>query len=270
MSHLLTRAAALFVTPAASTSEREAVAPPRFAPRALVLGAPSEAPPVAAALGNELRRASRWPAALVAVWSPIAEAASVPADARFSGHTSPADAGHTLPADANGSTTDHAGAAREGDQPSGNADQPAGRNGATAPAHAAARRLATRLGSRGIPASARGRLAWLPLPTDPAPGIAMAERAAAATDVPAILTLAGPRPAEIEPVLSEHDLVVVVAGDDAGPLATLTLDRLTALPAPAVVVRPLHGASRRLALAGVGRLRALGDPSVRDAVRRPT
>ncbi len=244
MSDLLTRAAALFITPAATAPERETSSPPRFAPRALVLGTPKDAPPVAAALGNELRRANRWPAALVAVWCPTVD----PNDTVNAPTQSAPTAAHPS-APASDGPTDHQDVRRD------------------RPAHAAARRLAARLGSRGIPATARGRLAWLPLPADPGPGLAMAERAAAAIDVPAVLALAGPRPAEAEPLLAELDLVAVVAGADAGPLATLVLDHLNGLAAPAVAVHPLRGASRRLALAGLGGLRSLADASIRDAVR---
>jgi hypothetical protein len=250
MSDLLTRAAALFITPAATAPERETSSPPRFAPRALVLGTPKDAPPVAAALGNELRRANRWPAALVAVWSPTVvsvETVNASSDGHAPTQSAPTAAHPSAPA--SDGPTDHQDVRRD------------------RPAHAAARRLAARLGSRGIPATARGRLAWLPLPAEPGPGLAMAERAAAAIDVPAVLALAGPRPAEAEPLLPELDLVAVVAGDDAGPLATLVLDHLNGLAAPAVAVRPLRGASRRLALAGLGGLRSLADASIRDAVR---
>jgi hypothetical protein len=264
MSDLLTRAAAFFITPAAIAPEREVSSPPRFAPRALVLGTPREAPPVAAALGNELRRANRWPAALVAIWSPTTDAA----DALPDRHTSAAASEPRLSA---ATTTADGASPATGAAETANGTTPADRDPQDPrrerPAHAAARRLATRLASRGLPATARGRLAWLPLPADAGPGLAMAERAAATIDVPAVLALAGPRPAEAEPLLAEHDLVAVVAGDRAGPLTTLALDHLSGLSAPSVAVRPLRGASRRLALAGVGGLRSLADASIRDAVR---
>jgi hypothetical protein len=262
MSDLLTRAAAFFITPPATAPEREVATPPRFAPRALVLGTPTEAPPVAAALGNELRRTNRWPAALVAIWSPADDARDAPTDwhARTETVAATSEAHTSTPASGDPTSGTHTSA--PGDDTT---IEPEPRH--DRPAHAAARRLAARLAARGIPASARGRLAWLPLPADPGPGLALAERAAAAIDVPAVLALAGPRPAEAEPVLAEHDLVVVVGGDDDGPLTTLALEKLGTLAAPAVAVRPLRGASRRLALAGVGGLRALADASIRDAVR---
>ncbi|MHD0301026.1 hypothetical protein RCF19_34620, partial [Rhodococcus qingshengii] len=73
----------------------------------------------------------------------------------------------------------------------------------------------------------------------------MAERAAGATDVPAVLALGGPRPAEAEALFAEQDLVIVVAASDAESLASLALDRLPAGSPPAVVVRPFSGGARR-------------------------
>jgi hypothetical protein len=274
MSDLLSRAAELFVAPAAPAVEPLGAVPPRFAPRALVLGSREEAPPVASALGNELRRANRWPAALVAIWSPLpAEASSsleldLDPTNRCAAHGPSGAAGHARLEAADEADRSVRGRGEDVDgawEGSLGGALPRG-EGVAAPAHAAARRLAARLAARGIPASPRGRLAWLRLPADPRTGIAMAERAAAAIDVPAVLALAGPRPAAADPLLAEHDLIVLVTDDEAAPLASLALDRLAGLGPPAVAVRPLRGASRRLALAGAGRLRGAGD-ALRDAVR---
>jgi len=62
MSGLLERAASAFGPPAV------AVDPPRFAPRALVLGRPDDAVPVAAALAGGLREQHRAAGALLVVW----------------------------------------------------------------------------------------------------------------------------------------------------------------------------------------------------------
>ena len=68
MSGLLERAASAFITPAPEV----AVVPPRFATRALVLGAPRDAVPVAAALAGGLRERERAAGALMVAW-PVAE-----------------------------------------------------------------------------------------------------------------------------------------------------------------------------------------------------
>lgn len=68
MSDLLARAASYFLAPAGSAAD-EAIGPPRFAPRAIVLGKAAGSLPVAAALANELRARSRARCALVAVWA---------------------------------------------------------------------------------------------------------------------------------------------------------------------------------------------------------
>ena len=69
MSGLLERAASVFVTPAPPP---EVAVVPRFAPRALVLGAARDAVPVAAALAGGLRERERAAGALLVVW-PAAE-----------------------------------------------------------------------------------------------------------------------------------------------------------------------------------------------------
>jgi hypothetical protein len=213
VSDLLDRAASYFVAPAGAPAE-DTAAPPRFAPRAVVLGKPGCAAPVAAALANELRIRVRARCALACVWAP---------------------AGWT---------------ARSG------------------PAGHAARRLAEKLEARGLSAVPRGRLAWLPLPSEPVQAGAAAARAAAAVDVPVVVALAGPRSRELDGLLDEQDLLVVVPPDRAGgPIADLALAGLADRRAPAVICPPLpHGVTRVLALAGLGRLRGAGDP-MRAALR---
>jgi hypothetical protein len=71
MSAALERVAAVFVTPAAAEDRGQPAAPAaRWTPRAAVLGAPGEAPPVAAVLAGALRARCGAPAAAVALWAP--------------------------------------------------------------------------------------------------------------------------------------------------------------------------------------------------------
>jgi len=73
VSGLLERAASAFVTRGPAPPEVDlAVAPPRFAARAVVLGAAHDAVPVAAALAGGLREAERAAGALLVSW-PAAE-----------------------------------------------------------------------------------------------------------------------------------------------------------------------------------------------------
>ena len=189
------------------------VDPPRFAPRALVLGRPDDAVPVAAALAGGLRehhRTSsaqargprehhRTASALLAVWpspAPPRAALGTPAAAR----------------------------------------------------------LAARLQARGLGAVARGRLAWLALaPED----LALADRAVAAVDGPAVIAVTGPRTLATDALLAEQDLVVLVVGPDAEPgLEALVLAGLAGCAAPVVVHHPLDTpGARPAAMAGWGRLR---------------
>ena len=80
MSGLLERAASAFSPPAV------ALDPPRFAPRAVVLGRPADAVPVAAALAGGLREQHRAAGALLAVWpspAPPRAALGTPAASRL-------------------------------------------------------------------------------------------------------------------------------------------------------------------------------------------
>lgn len=188
MSALLERAARDFAADA-----------PRFAPRALVIGRPEEAVPVAAALAGGLRERHRAACALLVAWPSPA----------------PPRAALGTPA---------------------------------------ASRLAARLQARGLEAVARGRLAWLAL----RPGeLALAARAAAAVDVPAVIALTGPRTIATDSLLAEQDLVVLVVGSGAEPgLEALALAGLADAAAPVVVQRPLDTpGARPAAMAGWGRLR---------------
>ena len=119
----------------------------------------------------------------------------------------------------------------------------------------AASRLAARLQARGLEAVARGRLAWLALAVD---DLALAARAVAAVDVPAVIAVTGPRTMATDDLLADQDLVVLVVAADAEPgLEVLTLAGLHHVAAPVVVHRPLDTpGARPAAMAGWGRLRA--------------
>jgi hypothetical protein len=124
-----------------------------------------------------------------------------------------------------------------------------------------ASRLATRLTRRDLAATARGRLAWLNLPHEPAPAETAVRRAAAAVDGPLVTALAGPRPPELEPLIEEHDLVVVAA-DPTSTLAHAALEAFADRCVSALACRPLpRGLPRALALAGLAAPRL--EPPVR-------
>ena len=118
----------------------------------------------------------------------------------------------------------------------------------------AATRLAARLQARGLMAVARGRLAWLALGPD---DLALAPRAVAAVEVPAVIAITGPRTMATDDLLEDVDLIVLVVAADAEPgLEALTLAGLQHRSAPVVVQRPLDGpGARPAAMAGWGRLR---------------
>jgi hypothetical protein len=120
-----------------------------------------------------------------------------------------------------------------------------------------ARRLAQRLTERGAAATACGRLAWLALETDPAAAAATARRAILAAGQPAVVAIAGPRPAELEAMLATAELAVVVLPAHADPAVGALA--LAGLPAPARVTHPplAAGPARWAALAGLARLRTL-------------
>jgi len=87
---------------------------------------------------------------------------------------------------------------------------------ASAPAVGAARRLASRLASRGLDAAARGRLVTVRLPPGADEARDAAERAAAAAgEAPIVLVLAGARPLGFDALLTAADRLVVVAAPDA-------------------------------------------------------
>jgi hypothetical protein len=130
---------------------------------------------------------------------------------------------------------------------------------APAPALAtrAAARLAARLVARDLPATPRGRLAWLRLPDDPADAAAAVRRASTLVDGPLVTALAGGRPPALEDLIAEHDLAVVAADPDTA-LARAALARLTARGVDARACRPLRrGLPRTIALAGLAAAKEL-------------
>jgi len=124
--------------------------------------------------------------------------------------------------------------------------------GAALPAGGPAVRVAKRLAAAADDgATARGRLAWLALPPEPARAVDALVEAAAAVDAPLVTALAGARPPALEALVSGHDLVVVAAPPGT-PLAQTVIARLTERGVPAVACAPLaRGAVRALAVAGL-------------------
>lgn len=209
MTGVFERAAGFFLRPAthrSATARIEAAGVPPAA-RAVVLGAPADAVPLAAALALSPRLAGGGPA-LVATWPPV---------------------------------------------------EAAGPAGATR----AAARLATRLTARDLPGAARGRLAWLALPGEPAAATLAVRRASAVVEGPLVTALCGPRPPELDGLVAEHDLAVVAAAPDT-PLARAAVAQLTAAGVAACACAPpSRGLPRALAVAGVAgpRLAALRAPA---------
>jgi hypothetical protein len=128
-------------------------------------------------------------------------------------------------------------------------------HGAARPSHGlaarGAARLAARLSAHSLEAVARGRLVWLTLPAEPPAAATAVRRASAIVEGPLVTAVTGPRPAVLDDLLAEHD-VVVVAGDPATALARAALARLTDRGIAARACRPLgRGLPRALALAGL-------------------
>ena len=132
------------------------------------------------------------------------------------------------------------------------------------PAALGASRLAARLTARGLPAAARGRLAWLRVDDHPVAAAVAVRRAAGALDVPLVAVLGGPRCEVIEGLIDEQDLVLVVAGEPDGPLAQLAVDSCACAAVAHGACAP--GPARWLALAGLAGAHGLAGP-VRGLVR---
>jgi hypothetical protein len=115
----------------------------------------------------------------------------------------------------------------------------------------AASRLAARLSAHDLAAGARGRLAWLALPAEPAAAVAAVRRASAIVDGPVVSALAGARPAVLDDLVAEHDLAIVAAAPES-PLARAALAGLAGRGIAGTACAPLgRGLPRTLALAGL-------------------
>jgi hypothetical protein len=120
-----------------------------------------------------------------------------------------------------------------------------------APPRAACARLAASLRTRGLEASARGRLALVQLP-DEGRTDAVARALAAAGPLPTVLAVAG-RDEEVDALLAVRDAILVALPSSAEPaMAQLALAGATALvPAATALTLALDPLQRALALAGV-------------------
>ena len=124
------------------------------------------------------------------------------------------------------------------------------------PPRGAATRAAVRLAARVRTgdlggAVARGRLAWLDLPGEPAAAVRAVHAAAAVVDGPLVTALTGARPPQLDRLVEQHDLAVVAA-DPASPLARAALAGLGSRCVSTFACRPIaRGAPRVLALAGI-------------------
>ena len=138
----------------------------------------------------------------------------------------------------------------------------------TSPASRPARRLAERLGARGIDACPKGRTVIVRLPAEPAAAASACRRAVAAADCPSVLALMGPRPGPLDALVDELGLVLLVLGPTASPeLGELALANV-AEPRALVVRRPpvSAGLARLLASSSIATSRLLGTDVV-QAVR---
>jgi hypothetical protein len=230
MTGLLARVASLVVEPSAS-AEPHTVAP--AGARVLVLGSAADAPPFAAALAGALRARERAPAALVCLWAPATSAAATRGP----------------------SATGHSAIGHPGGPPS--ALWSAG----------GARRLAARLAARDLAVRAAGRMVWLALPEDPTEAARVLGRLIGWLDVPVVTALAGPRQAEHDALVADHDLVAAVRPAAGGPLSAGGAEALTALALErldgwSLACDPLpSGPARWRARAGLARL-PLDHPAV--------
>ena len=127
------------------------------------------------------------------------------------------------------------------------------------PARPAARRLAASLRARGLEAEARGRLAVVRLPDDPAePATTTARALAAAGALPAVIAVAR-RSEDVDALLVAQDATLVALGPGTEPaLAELALAGATELtPRAAAVSLAFDPLVRTLVLAGAWTPRAI-------------
>jgi hypothetical protein len=119
----------------------------------------------------------------------------------------------------------------------------------------AARKLAQRLGARGLAAGACGRVVTVALPASDTEARAATERAlAAAGDIPFILVIAGARSPAFDPLLAGLDRLIVVPPSDAAEgLERLAIDTAARLGRGAGLLRPpTTGAATGRLLAATG------------------
>jgi hypothetical protein len=135
-----------------------------------------------------------------------------------------------------------------------------------APALPAARRLAAGLAARGHDARPAGRLALVRLGGTDDDAALAARRALAATGAaPTVLALSGPRAPAFDALLTEQDLVVVGAREDADPILTrLAIAGLDGVVRACACEVPAAHPARSLAAAGIALL-----PSMRRALAGP-
>jgi hypothetical protein len=117
-----------------------------------------------------------------------------------------------------------------------------------------ARELAARLEGRGLASVAHGRVVRILLPAE---GTVSAAHRAAAVGAPTVLAVTAPRTPALDELLAAQDLLVLVAGDAADPLAALAREELARLGPPlATVPAPPGGPVGALVRAGIlpGRL----------------
>jgi hypothetical protein len=92
-----------------------------------------------------------------------------------------------------------------------------------------ARRLAARLAARELDVRAAGRLVCLSLPEDTGEAAGALGRLLGWLDAPIVTALAGPRSAEHDALVADHDLVVAVRPTAGGALSDAGAEALTAL-----------------------------------------
>jgi hypothetical protein len=124
-----------------------------------------------------------------------------------------------------------------------------------------AARLAASLTTHELPATPRGRLAWLALPLGPTEAAEAVRHASTLIDGPLVTALGGARPLELEALVAEHDLAVVAARPDT-TLARVALARLAVRGITAsACTPPRRGLPRALAIAGLATARLDIDPA---------
>jgi hypothetical protein len=132
-----------------------------------------------------------------------------------------------------------------------------------------ARRVAARLEGRDLAVRAHGRSVRVRLPSEPEEAGLAWRRALAAAQCPSVLTVAGPRPAGLDPLLAELGLIVVVAPPAAcHELVQLAADGLAPSGADVVAGRSVPGPLARLSTASSIATSKLLGPDVVRAVRR--